>query len=349
MSRLFALATGTALALSASLAFAADAELTVFDWSSFEDPSLFKTYVDKYGDAPTFSIFADDDEAFQKLSSGFKVDVVHPCSQMVQKYRDAGLIEPWDTSKITHFDKLDPSFLQSTTFKDDAGTWYIPTDYAYTAVAYNSKDVPAEDVASLQIFKDPKYAGRISLPDNADDVWALALLATGVSDWTNVTDEQFKAAADWLRAVHPNVVAYWSDPSQLSQLMASGEVLISWSWNDAVAILQSEGFPVGFQRQPTEGASKFFCGFVNVKDAPGSEDKAYDFMNAWLDDGTSKALLTLVGYATTQTQGMAQISPEELAAGFADPVEGTFLTQTPIDPALRDRMVNEFEEIKSGF
>ncbi|NBZ87850.1 ABC transporter substrate-binding protein [Stagnihabitans tardus] len=351
MSRLFTLTSGTALALSlvASSALAADGELTVFDWSSFEDPSLFQTYVDKHGDSPTFSIFADDDEAFQKLTSGFKVDVAHPCAQMVQKYRDAGLIEPWDTSKITNYDKIDPSFLNSPIFKDDAGLWYMPTDYAYTAVAYNTADVPAEDVASLQIFADPKYQGRISLPDNADDVWALALLATGVSDWSAVSDEQFKAAADWLRTVHPNVVAYWSDPSQLSQLMASGEVQIAWSWNDAVAILQSEGFTVGFNRQPKEGASKFFCGFVNLKDGPGKEDKAYDFLNGWLDDQTAKALLTLVGYATTQTAGMATIAPEELAAGYADPLPGTYLTQTPIDPSLRDRMVKEFEQIKSGF
>ena len=351
MSRLTTLTMGSALALALTAipSLAADGELTVFDWSSFEDPSLFQTYIDKHGDAPSFAIFGDDDEAFQKLTSGFKVDLAHPCSQMVQKYRDADLIEPWDTAKIPNFSKVDPTFLNSSIFKDDAGLWYLPTDYAYTATAYNTAEVPAEDVASLQIFTDAKYQGRISLPDNADDVWALALLATGVSDWTNVTDEQFKAAADWLRKVHPNVVAYWSDPSQLSQLMASGEVLISWSWNDAVAILQSEGFSVGFNRQPKEGASKFFCGFVNLKDAPGNEDKAYDFMNAWLDDQTAKALLTLVGYATTQTAGMATISAEELAAGFADPVEGTFLTQTPLDPALRDRMVNEFEQIKSGF
>lgn len=351
MSRLFSLTAGTALglALTAGIAAAADGELTVFDWSSFEDPSVYQTYVDKYGDTPTFSIFADDDEAFQKLTSGFRVDVAHPCSQMIQKYRDAKLIEPWDPAKIPNLSKVNPRFLSSPIFKDDTGLWYIPTDYGYTAIAYNTKDVPAEDVASLQVFTDPKYAGRISLPDNADDVWALALLATGVSDWTKVTDEQFKAAADWLRQVHPNVVAYWSDPSQLSQLMASGEVEIAWSWNDAVAILQGEGFPVGFQRQPKEGASNFFCGFINMKDGPGKEDKAYDFINAWLDDQTAAALLKLVGYATTQTEGMSKISPEDLAANYADEVKGTILTQVPLDPALRDRMVNEFEQIKSGF
>ena len=353
MSRFLNIISGTALALSlgfgAGLGHAADKNLTVFDWSSFELPDMLATYVTKNGDMPTFSIFADDDEAFQKLSSGFKADVAHPCSQMIQKYRDAGLIEPWDTAKIPNFGEIDPRFLNSNIFKDDAGVWYIPTDYAYTAVAYNTTEVPVEDVASLDVFTNPKYAGRISLPDNADDVWALALLATGVSDWTAISDDQFKAAADWLRKVHPNVLAYWADPSQLSQLMASGEVLVSWSWNDAVALLRSQNFPVGFQRQAKEGASSWFCGWVNLKNGPGSEDKAYDFINAWLDHGAAKPLLDNVGYASTNTVAMAAIDPAALKAADVDPISTTLLAQTPIDPALRDRMVNEFEQIKSGF
>jgi spermidine/putrescine transport system substrate-binding protein len=351
MSRLLKILSGTAVALglAAGMASAADKDLTVFDWSSFELPDLLASYIAKNGDLPTYSIFADDDEAFQKLSSGFKADVAHPCSQMIQKYRDAGLIEPWDTSKIPNFKEIDPRFLNSKIFSDDKGVWYIPTDYAYTAIAYNTKEVPAADVASLDVFTNPKYAGKISLPDNSDDIWALALLATGVTDWTNINDAQFKAAAAWLRKVHPNVLAYWSDPSQLSQLMASGEVLVSWSWNDAVALLKSQNFPVGFQRQAKEGASSWFCGWVNLKNGPGSEDKAYDFINAWISHDAAPALLKSVGYASTNMVAEAAIPAADLKAADVDPITTTLLAQTPIDPALRDRMVNEFEQIKSGF
>ena len=177
---------------------AADSELTVFDWAGFEEPVIFQGYIDKHGDSPTFAFYGDDDEAYQKLASGFKSDVAHPCSQMVSKYRDAGLIEPWDVSRIPAFASIDPRFLSSPIFKDETGVWYIPTDWGATAIAYNKDNVPAEDVASLDVFINPKYQGRTSLPDSADDVWALAYLATGTSDWTKVTDEQFKAAADWL-------------------------------------------------------------------------------------------------------------------------------------------------------
>ena len=220
--------SAAALLLSGSLlavpALAADPELTVFDWAGFEEPVIFQGYVDKYGASPTFAFYGDDDEAYQKLASGFKADVAHPCSQMVSKYRDAGLIEPWDVSRIPAFSTIDPSFLHSPIFKDDTGVWYIPTDWGATAIAYNPETVPAEDVSTLQVFVDPKYQGRTSLPDSSDDVWALGYLATGTTDWTNVTDEQFQAAADWLRQAHQNVAAYWADPSEQAQLMASGAV-----------------------------------------------------------------------------------------------------------------------------
>jgi spermidine/putrescine transport system substrate-binding protein len=338
-----------ALSLPFTMAHAADPDLIVFDWAGFENKDLIAAYIEKHKDMPTYAFFGDDDEAFQKVSSGFKADVAHPCSQMVSKYRDAGLIEPWDTSRIPNFGEIAPRFLKSSIFSDDTGVWYIPTDYAYTAVAYNTTDVPAEDVASLNVFLNPKYAGRISLPNNTDDVWALALLATGVSDWTDVSEEQFQAAAAWLREAHPNVVAYWSDPSELSQLMASGQVQVAWSWNDSIALMRTEGFPVGFQRQAKEGASSWFCGYVNFKDAPGSEDKAYDFINAWLDHGSARGLLDGFGYAHSNDKALAEIPAEDLVTADVSPIDTTLLAQTPIEHKMRDRMLEEFEKIKAGF
>lgn len=350
MSRMRTLLTGTAVLLAAATtAQAADPELTVFDWAGWENPGLFADYTAKHGDAPTYSFFGDDDEAFQKVSSGFKADVGHPCSQMVSKYREADLIEPWDTAKIPEFANITPSMLESPVFKDDTGVWFLPTDGAYTAIAYNTDTVPAADVASLNIFKDPKYAGRISLPDNTDDVWSLALLATGVSNWNDLTEEQFAAAAAWLREVHPNVRAYWADPSELSQLMATGEVQLAWSWNDAVTIMRGEGLPIAFQRQATEGAAAWFCGFVNFKDAPGSEDKAYDFINSWLRHDAAKVVLADFGYSHSNMAAMKEIPEADLVAADVNPVDTTLLFQTPLATEMRDRMLEEFELIKSGF
>ncbi|CAM3740043.1 hypothetical protein CESP606_05785 [Cereibacter sphaeroides] len=111
----------SAAALVALPALAADPDLIVFDWAGFESEGLLKSYIEKNGQMPTYALYGDDDEAFQKVASGFKSDVTHPCSQMVSKYRDAGLIEPWDVSRIPEYDNIAPRFKDSRIFNDDQG------------------------------------------------------------------------------------------------------------------------------------------------------------------------------------------------------------------------------------
>lgn len=330
-------------------ALASDPELLVLDWAGFEDEGLYATYLEKHGTAPSYTFFGDDDEAYQKVASGFRADVAHPCSQMIGKYRDAGLIEPWDVSRIPDFASIDPKYLASPIYKDDAGVWFIPTDWGATAIAYNTEAVPAEDVTSLDVFLNPAYAGRISLPDNTDDVWSLALLANGVTDWTQVSDADFETAANWIRMAHENVRAYWSDPGELAQLMASGEVVVAWTWPDPVTLLQADNFPVGYTREAQEGSASWFCGYVNFKDQPGSEDKAYDFINSWLRPDAGRALLDGYGYGHASLAAQATIPAEELAAAGLGATSTPVLAQVPLAPEMRDRMLETFERIKAGF
>ena len=95
--------------------------------------------------------------------------------------------------------------------------------------------------------------------------------------------------------------------------------------------------------------ASWFCGYVNFKDAPGSEDKAYDFINAWLAPPSAKGLLETFGYASTNDVAMKEISPDALKAADVDPVDGILLSQTPISAEQRGRMLEEFENIKAGF
>jgi spermidine/putrescine transport system substrate-binding protein len=337
------------LALTAPPALAADPELLVFDWSGYEDPNFFQAYIEKHGQGPTFAFFGDDDDAFQKFMSGFRADVTHPCSQMVPKFREAGLIEPWDTSRIPLFDSLDPAMMGSEIFRDAEGVWFMPAEWGATAIAYNTEVVPAEDVASLQVFVDPKYAGRISLPDNNDDVWSLAFLATGLTDWTKATEEDFQKAAAWLRRAHENVRTYWTDGAEIAQLMATGEVVIAWTWNETPTTMRAQGHPIAFQREPVEGSSSWFCGYLNLKDGPGSEDKAYDFINAWLEERTAHYIVEAWGYGHSNAAAMGTLDQAMLDDVGLGPISAPLLAQVPMDNQLRDRMLAEFEKIKSGF
>ena len=336
----------TAIAVAAMPAIAAAEELIVLDWSGYEDEGFFGAYIEQHGGAPNYSFFGEEEEAFQKLRSGFEVDTAHPCSQSVSKWHLAGLIEPLDTSRIDRWDDVNDV---KETFAIDGEYYMLPTDWGTTALAYRNDLVDAAKMDSLQVFLDPEFAGRMSLPNNVDDIYALGFLATGVTDWTQATQEQFEAASAWLRQAHPNVVTYWADGAELAQLMTTGEALIAWAWNETPTTLVAEGVPVTMNRETVEGSSSWFCGYVNVVDGPNSEDLMYDFFNAWMEPASAEYIVNEWGYGHGNQTAVDALGAEALAEVGLGPVSTPVLAQAPIDNAMREQMIVTFEQIKAGF
>jgi spermidine/putrescine transport system substrate-binding protein len=346
MLRLMATAAMTCAVLPA---LAADPDLLVFDWSGFEEPGFSMPYAERFGTHPSYAFFGEEEEAFLKLRSGFRADVAQPCPQSVPKWLAAGLIEPWDVSKIPNYDKVAEVYRTNPDFVIDGAVYFIPGHIGSTAIAFNTEEVPADAVQTLQVFADPAYAGRVSLPDNVDDVFALAFLATGLSDWTTATVDDIASASAWLREVHPNVRTYWNDGAELGQLMATGEVLIAWAWSETPAQLVAAGLPIGFERETAEGSSMFSCGYVNLVDGPGDEDKAHAFMDSFLDASVARYITSEWGYGHGNAEAMAEIGTARLIEIGLGEIDAPVLYQVPMDIPLRERMIAEFERIKVGF
>ncbi len=343
--------SGTVLMMAAA-ASADEGNLTVFDWAGYEDPGFFSAYVEKHGEAPAFAYFADEEEAFQKLRSGFRADVAHPCSQSVPKWMEAGLLEPIDISRIERWDDLDPAFREIEAYQKDGEYYFVPAEWGNSSVVYNTDLLNEEDVASLQAFADPKHKGRISIDDNVDDAYALAFLSMGIKDWSDVTDAQFEEASDFLRKVHQNVRAYWTDGSSLAQLMQSGEVYLAWAWNETYATMHAEGYPIANKRDTKEGSSSWVCGYSKLADGEGSDDKFYDFINAWLEPETAEYIVTQWGYGHANKTAMDSISEEVLASvglESSEEMRENTLWQSPVPSEMREKMIAEFELIKAGF
>lgn len=338
----------TALTLTAGAASAQDEDLLVFDYPGFEDPAFHQPYVKQYGESPEFAFFGDEEEAFQKLRSGFRADVSHVCAGSVTKWSESGILEPWDTSRIDAFADLNADLTGQDVTEGSEDVYFIPTDFGSTAIAYNTGEVPEEDVSSLDVFLNPDYSQRVTLPDNVDDAYALAYLATGTTDWTDVTDEEFEAASDWLRQVHGNLRTYWTDPAELAQLLATGEVLVGWAWNETLPTMSEQGFPIGFQREAEEGSSLWLCGYVNLAEGEGSEEKAYDFINAMLSPSVTEPLLE-AGYGHSNAASMQGVGEEALTASGLGPISAPVLAQLPMPNEQRERQSAEFEKIKAGF
>ena len=79
----------------------ADGAVTFFTWGGYDNPELHKAYVDKYG-PPNYSILGEE-EALQKMRAGFRPDLAHPCTYSIGRWRDSGLFQPIDVSRLANY------------------------------------------------------------------------------------------------------------------------------------------------------------------------------------------------------------------------------------------------------
>lgn len=337
-----------------SVAYASGDDLVVLDWGGFEDPTYHQDYIAKYGSPPSFSFFADEEEAFQKIRAGFQADLSHPCALNVNKWREAGLLKAIDTTRLSRWGEVIAGLKNISGFQAQGKQWLVPFDWGSTALTYRSDLVATADANTLQSFANPKYKGKISIPANADEAYSLAYLATGISDWNTASAADFERASEFLRAVHKNIRTYWSDGAEIRNLMQSGEIVLAWTWNEVATVLADEGVPVILNENTKEGKATWVCGYVILNhndddsDDKDKEEKIYAYLDSLLSHEAGEYLVTDWGYGHANREVMHRYGAEAGFGGLADYVDNT-LWQAPLPPAKYQRMIDEFELIKAGF
>lgn len=287
------------------------ADLTYYTWSGYDLPEFMPAYVEKHGGTPEMPIFGDEQEALTKLQSGFQVDVAHPCNNRVSIWRDAGVIEPIDKSRLEHWDDLFGSLrVLKGTVSEDGKHWFVPVDWGMTALLYR-EDLVEGPVDSWELLWDPKYAGKLSMGDGMADTGLIVATMLGVKDPNHMTAADLAAIKSKLLEQKPLLRFYWNDQTTMEQAMASGEIVAASAWNGSAATLSDQGVPVKFIA-PKEGALTYCCGLVLAKDA-ANIDNAYDLMNAMSAPEAGKWLIETYGYGHSNRQAFEQVSAEVLA------------------------------------
>src|ERR1041384_2055443 len=101
--RLLSTVAGAAVFLVLAPGQAVSAPATLFQWEDYMDPPFLAAYKAAFKENPNVAIFADEDRAFAKRRAGFKPDVMGPCYYEFPRWKDAGLLEPIDTSKLKNW------------------------------------------------------------------------------------------------------------------------------------------------------------------------------------------------------------------------------------------------------
>jgi len=328
---------------------AANEELTYFTWSGYDLPQMHAAYIDTYGGSPAYAYFSDEEEALQRVRSGFTPDIAHPCINTAGRWRDAGVIKAIDTSRLSNWPDLFPEFTSIPGVAADGEVWMAPVDWGTSSIMYR-RDLVEIDEESWSLLLDERYAGRISFLDATDNVAAVGGILSGAETWYDMNDEEFARAEEVWRRLNANVRFYWNDPTEMEQAMASGEIVAAWAWASSYASLAREGIDVAYMN-PKEGIMTWVCGMVMVADGPGDEQRAYDFIDAMLSPETGKFLIEDYGYGHTNAKAFELADPAALERiGLGDPAaflaDGNFFVE--VAPDKRQRIAETWEEIRAG-
>lgn len=287
------------------------ADLIYYTWSGYDVPEFMPGFVAKHGSTPDMPIFGDEQEALTKLQSGYQVDVAHPCNNRVSIWRDAGVIEPIDETRLENWNDLFDSLrVLKGTVTEDGKHWFVPVDWGMTALLYR-EDLVEGPVDSWELLWDPKYTGKLSIGDGMADTGLIVATMLGVKDPNHMTPDDLAQIKAKLLAQKPLLRFYWNDQTTMEQAMASGEIVAASAWNGSAATLTDQGIPVKFI-SPKEGALTYCCGLVRVKGA-ANVDNAYDLMNAMSAPEAGKWLIETYGYGHSNRKAFEQVSDEILA------------------------------------
>lgn len=254
-------------------------ELVVLEWSGYELPEFWEPFAAAHPDiVPEYSFFAEDTEAFSKAQSGFEFDVVHPCSSYWQLYVDAGLVQPIDTSRLSNWNGVYESL--AVQGQINGQQYFIPWEWGYESILVRT-DLVEEVPDSWADLWDPQYAGHVAVFDSGESNFVMAASVLGIDPY-NATPEQVEQIKQKLIELKPNLLTYWTDYTEINQLVAQGDVwLAGQAWNDAYAALYDEGYEVVYLN-PEEGRLGWLCGF-GISANSNNVDLAYDYIDAALD------------------------------------------------------------------
>jgi spermidine/putrescine transport system substrate-binding protein len=326
-----------------------EGEPLLFTWENWADPPFLAEYKEKHGAEPRSAIWADEDEAFAKMRTGYKPDVMGPCSYEFQRWQEAGLLQPIDVTKLKHWKDI-PEYLKKVPgmMKSETEAWFIPQYWANTSVTYRT-DLAPEYAAkeSWKILFDPKYKGKVAGLDGVDDTVTLIAKTWGVDPY-NMTPEQWTMVQGKLREFVANARFISSDETSLSQGLASGEVVAAITWNQTHAALKREGKPVAYMNPPG-GMFTYLCGMVLHAESKNIE-KAYALIDSGISPAAMKYQLEELNNGPANMSIFADYTDDQLKQmGFVRDVKA-FIESGTFQVRLKNKeeIVKFWTEIRGG-
>ncbi len=273
--------------------------LNLYTWDTYTPPDVLDAFEVATGIKTKVSLYGNNEELFAKLRSGNPgFDVVVPSNEFVTRMRVSGLLQPIDHSRIPNIRNLATAF-RNAPF-DPGRRYSMPYTWLVLGIGYRKSRVDGVPDSWKWIFDSDRYAGRIGLFGEADDLIRLGAKYKGASV-RDVSPEMMREVEAMLVRQKRYVKVFHHDEGQ--DLLLSREIDIVLEYNGDIAQVMAEDPDLDFV-VPREGTLINSDCLCIPKGAP-RPDNAHKFINFVLDAHVGAQISSAIRYPTPNAAALA--------------------------------------------
>jgi spermidine/putrescine transport system substrate-binding protein len=139
-----------------------------------------------------------------------------------------GWLTPLDRTMMTNFNKHAGPLIKNPAW-DPGNKYTMAWQSGWTAIGYNSS-VIKDPGSSVGILFDKKYAGKVGMMADPQELGSLGLLAIGVEPHTSTESDWAKAAKKLQQQKSDGIVRAYYDQDYINHLK-NGDTMVSQAWS----------------------------------------------------------------------------------------------------------------------
>lgn len=286
--------------------------LTIFNWSEYIDPEVYRQFEQKYDCTIKETTFETPEEALNKMVAGgsriFDVCAVGGNSMMPAAIAQ-GVLKPLDHARLPNLKHLSQAFRNPG--YDPGNRFSIPYQWGTTGIFIRRALLPADGFSLAAFFDPAKQLGRFLLIDSEREMIGYAHIFAG-KPLNSVDLADLKAAIAALGGAKKskNFMGFDGGIGGRSKVIGgTADYAIIYS-GDAIRVLgDNPGFTYVL---PKEGAVAWVDQLCIAKDAPNA-DLAYAFLNHVLDPKVAAQISNWTKYPTPVESAKEFIAKEDIA------------------------------------
>ncbi|TAL00590.1 MAG: polyamine ABC transporter substrate-binding protein [Rhodospirillaceae bacterium] len=303
-------------------AFATDKELNLYIWSDYLAPDTLANFTKATGIKVNVDVFDSSEMLEAKMLAGKSgYDVIVPNGPVLARLIKAGVVRPFDKTKLPHIDTQDPAITARAAEADPGNAYGIIYMWGTSGLGYNVAKVAkalGKDAAvdSWSLIFDPAKAAKLSkcgiyVFDSPSDVFEFTLSYMG-KDPHSTNPADYEAAGALWEKVRPYITKFHN--SEYISALANGDICLSTGFSGDVfqardrAAEAKNGVEIGYGI-PKEGAVMWFDFMAIPKDAPHA-DAAHAFIDYILRPEVIAPISDTVSYANANAKATSLIGKE---------------------------------------